>query len=89
MTKEHQEFFSERSVNIIFDEYRMVIYFSNRESIRKKYIVAKGVEGIDEFIRLSLADTHNRYKYLYLYAFIKKSIMLPRLLYMYSVLREK
>lgn len=89
VTSEHKEFFSRRLTNIIFDEYRRRIYSSNKEDIKKIYSSANSVEKIDDYVLYGVKRADNWYKRLYLNSFIKRRMLIPKLLYMYTQIREK
>lgn len=88
-TEEHIAFFSKRLTNIVFDEYRVYIYSSNILDIKRVYKASDYVENIDTYIKKALEDTRNWYKRLYLESFLKKRVLLPKILYYYSILRGK
>lgn len=88
-SNEHMAFFSDRLSNIIFDEYRENIYTSSVADIKKVYEAAAEIYNIDTYLKMCIEKSNNWYKTAYLKSFLKRRIIIPKLLYYYSVIRNK
>lgn len=88
-TKENIDFFSDRLSNIIFDEYRVNIYTSSNSDINDVYTAASSVKNLELYLKEAVKKSNNWYKTAYLKAFNRKGIIVPKLLYVYSQIRNK
>lgn len=89
MTKEHFEFFSKRMVNIVFDEYRMMIYSYNIRTIKRIYSASRLVNGIEDYLNIPYKNERNWYKRLFLNSFIHRRVLLPKMLFWYTRIKNR
>ena len=88
LTDEHKAFFTMRLCNIIFDEYRERIYSARATDIKSVYAASKYVNGINDYIDIIYKEMHDWYKRAYLWSFMHEKILLPKLLYYYTKMKN-
>lgn len=89
ITKEHGDFFTMRLVNIVFDEYRENIYSASPKDIVRIYDASSAVKNIRNYIINGYVSEEDWYKRLYLKTFVDRKVLLPKVLNIYTNIKNK
>lgn len=89
VTDEHIEFFSRRLTNIVFDEYREYIYTSCGKDIKSVYRASNAVKDSSSYLTESYRIETDWYKRLFILSFMKKWIVIPKLLMIYTNIKNR
>lgn len=89
LTNEHIDFFTERIKTVLFEEYRGIIYSGSVKDIKYVYKSLDSINDIDTYIMRNYVNSCDWYEKVFLRSLIKRWIMVPKILWRYTELKNK